>query len=124
MLGAVHESQGNSSRAREFYVESARLLPAASYHTWGTSGPLSRPLYRAVLESLRDGVGRAPDFERSTLHLEIGKFARAQGDIDTALSTVFVNGIFNFHPSDNIVSYFLVGIGDATLEFDFGGDRR
>ena len=40
-------------------------------------------------------------------------------DVMTTLGIDFVNGVFNFHPSNKgIVPYVLVGIGAATLTFD------
>ncbi|SRR6266571_1699270 len=40
-------------------------------------------------------------------------------DVMTTLGIDFVNGVFNFHPSNKgIVPYILVGIGAATLTFD------
>lgn len=45
-----------------------------------------------------------------------------QLDEDISLSTIFVNGVFNFHSqSGNIVPYVLAGAGQARLEFKIGG---
>jgi opacity protein-like surface antigen len=48
--------------------------------------------------------------------------SEAEGtNIDISLSTFFINAVFNFHPSDQLVPYALVGYGTANLEFSNGG---
>ena len=39
-----------------------------------------------------------------------------QGPGHVELSTFFVNAVFNFHPTENIVPYVLVGLGEAETE--------
>jgi Flp pilus assembly protein TadD len=85
-LAAMHESLGDLDNAKRLYVESSRMMPAVSNHAWGTGRRLSRPLYRAILEGLEEGMERSPVFERRWLHLEIVRFAREQGDYETALA--------------------------------------
>lgn len=43
-----------------------------------------------------------------------------EDDVDIALSTFFVNGVFNFYPSGRSVPYVRVGLGSAWLEFKQG----
>lgn len=46
----------------------------------------------------------------------------AEDDIvDVTLTTVMVNAVFNFHPSPNVVPYFLVGAGTANLDVEVFG---
>jgi tetratricopeptide (TPR) repeat protein len=83
-LAAIYESTGAVERAEEIYVESARMMPAPAFHYWA-GNRLVAPLYEAVLKGLEEGISRSPAFERSMLHREVGKFALAQGDADTAV---------------------------------------
>ena len=62
--------------------------------------------------------------------LEIeGQFASANedtsifgiGTIDTTMNLYMVNGLYNFHPRQDITPYILVGIGMADMEFDVLG---
>lgn len=85
VLAAAYEVAGDVARASEAVVRSARMLPAPSFHTWGRRGRLPRSLYEAILEGLDVGIERAPEFERSLLHREAGRFAWEQGDPDSAL---------------------------------------
>jgi tetratricopeptide (TPR) repeat protein len=84
-LGQVHESLGNVERAHGAYVQSARIMPAPSFHVWGAGRKLAQPLYRAVMEGLEEGVAAAPRFSRSMLEWEIGNFAMDQDDPAEAL---------------------------------------
>lgn len=84
-LAEVYESAGNLDEANALYLKSARMMPVAGNHAWSFGRRLPRRVYSVVIEGMREGVTQAPDFERSTLHLEIGRFAMAQGDLDTAV---------------------------------------
>jgi len=42
-------------------------------------------------------------------------------DVDLDATTVLVNGVFNFHPTQNIVPYVLVGIGTTDVKVDISG---
>jgi opacity protein-like surface antigen len=42
-------------------------------------------------------------------------------DVDINATSLFVNGVFNFHPTQNIVPYVLVGIGTTDVEVDVAG---
>ena len=47
--------------------------------------------------------------------------SEAEGtNVDISLSTFFVNAVFNFHPSKQLVPYALGGFGSANLEFSNG----
>jgi tetratricopeptide (TPR) repeat protein len=84
VLGEVHEANGDFESARELFVESARRMPAPSFHTWGDGRVLAPRLYAAILEGLEAGLDSAPEGERSLLCYHIGKFALAQKDRATA----------------------------------------
>jgi tetratricopeptide (TPR) repeat protein len=75
MLTRVYTSTGQLDAARETVVRSAALLPAPSFHTWGTGRAFVQPLYEAVVTAMRQSLERIPDFERSRFHHEIGRFA-------------------------------------------------
>lgn len=86
VLAELHESAGNTEAAREAYLRSARMMPAPSFHPWGSGRrPLPASLYDGVLAGLREGLASAPEFERSVLHLGIGRFALAHGDTEAAI---------------------------------------
>ncbi len=85
VLASAYEAAGEVPRATEAVVRSARMMPAPSFHTWGRRGRLPRDLYEAILEGLRAGIERAPEFEHSLLHREAGRFAWEQGDPNSAL---------------------------------------
>ena len=84
VLGEAYQAVGAHDRAMEVFVRSARMLPAPSYHTWGDGRVLLAEVYRALLTGLEAGIARAPSFAHSAMQLDIGLFARAQGDLDTA----------------------------------------
>ncbi len=42
-------------------------------------------------------------------------------DVDLDVTTLFVNGVFNFHPTEEIVPYILVGIGTTDVDVNVGG---
>lgn len=59
------------------------------------------------------------------------------GNLQADMNLLMVNGVFNFHPHDKVVPYFLVGVGRANLEvtggvaaddssmaYQFGGGTR
>lgn len=84
-LAGVYEATGELDQAREAYVRSSRMMPAPSFHTWGVGRRLYRGLYDAIVGGLRQGLAEAPRFEKSQLHLDVGRFARAQGDLRGAV---------------------------------------
>ena len=43
------------------------------------------------------------------------------GDLDMDSTTLFVNGVFNFHPRPTIVPYALVGLGNTSVEVEGSG---
>ena len=42
-------------------------------------------------------------------------------DVDLNARSLFVNGVFNFHPTQNIIPYVLVGLGSTDVEVDISG---
>jgi tetratricopeptide (TPR) repeat protein len=85
VVTTVYTSTAQLDAARDAVVRSARILPAPSFHTWGGGDPLVKRLYDAIMPALREGLGRAPTFERSGLHLDIGRFAMDQRELADAL---------------------------------------
>jgi len=85
VLARIYESTGEVEKASKAYVQSARIMPAPSFHSWGSGRRLVPTLYAAILEGANEGIARAPAFDKSMLHLELGMFARGQGDLETAL---------------------------------------
>jgi tetratricopeptide (TPR) repeat protein len=85
VLASIYESLGEIDEARRIYSQSARMMPVASFHVWGTGRALPAPLYQAVLAGLEEGIEKAPAFERSILHVEVSWFARAHGDYETSI---------------------------------------
>ena len=50
---------------------------------------------------------------------QVGCSVAEEFGVDVSLCYLFANGVFNFHPAnENIVPYFLVGIGQVNLEFE------
>lgn len=105
----------------------ALLLPAtASAHT----GDLEVGFGVGVVEfddNVADDAGIRGDlrigYHFSDLFQLEGQVAFANTDLDEdeiLLSTAMMNGILNFHLSETVVPYLLVGIGHANLEVDFG----
>jgi opacity protein-like surface antigen len=45
------------------------------------------------------------------------------GDMELNSTTMFVNGVFNFHPRPKLVPYALVGIGTTDVEIEVGGSQ-
>ncbi len=84
VLAKTYAEAGEIDRAGEIYVQSARMFPAPSYHFWGRTR-LLEPFYRSILAGLEEGIARSPDFAKTKLDLEVGRFARFQKDLDTAL---------------------------------------
>jgi tetratricopeptide (TPR) repeat protein len=89
-LAAVYESMGDLAAAERTYVESARMVPMASFHTWGAGRSLSRPLYEALLGALGEGIDRAPPFERNKMNVEVAQFAMSNSDYETALARALI----------------------------------
>ncbi len=85
VLARIYESTGEVENAKKAYVQSARMMPAPSYHTWGSGRRLVGSLYEAILTGANEGIARAPAFDKSMLHQEVGRFARSQDDRKTAL---------------------------------------
>jgi tetratricopeptide (TPR) repeat protein len=85
VLAQVYDAVGDVDTGQRLLMESARMMPAPSFHVWGQGERLRGPIYRGVLAALREGMARAPAFEQSLLHREIGLFAQAHGDDATAL---------------------------------------
>jgi len=85
-LADVYSEGGQPDRAADLLRTSATLLPSPSLHSWGGRRKIPRPLYASILDALAAGIERAPVFERSMLHVDVGRFARLQGDLATALS--------------------------------------
>ncbi|HJQ97090.1 MAG TPA: hypothetical protein VJ826_02195 [Candidatus Polarisedimenticolaceae bacterium] len=85
VLTRVYASTAQLDAARETAIRSARIMPAPSFHAWGEENRFVRPLYDAIIPAMQEGLLRTPEFERSRLHLEIGRFALDQGDLDVAL---------------------------------------
>jgi tetratricopeptide (TPR) repeat protein len=85
VLAQAHDTAGDVETGQRLLMESARMMPAPSFHVWGQGERLRGPVYRAVLAALKEGMARAPSFEQSLLHREIGLFAQAHGDDETAL---------------------------------------
>jgi len=86
VLSKVHRSMGEIDAAQETLVRSARMMPAPSFHEWGSGERLVKPLYDAILRASREGVEATPLFERPQLHRDIGRFAFDQGDLESALA--------------------------------------
>ena len=90
VLARVYEFTGEIDKARATYALSARMMPAPSFHIWGSGRRLVQSLYSVVLENLNTGLEQAPAFEKSMLHLDVARFARAQGDALTALQNLTI----------------------------------
>ena len=104
VLAAIQESMGRLEEAERTYAESARMMPVASHHGWGAGRRLHRQLYEAILEGLREGIDRAPSFERPTLNLAITRFARDQGDYETAIKHAEIAGELADTPYESYIS--------------------
>ncbi len=65
--------------------------------------------------AIRGGYNFSKLFEVEGQYLDTS--ASEQGS-DVTLNTLMVNAVFNFHPRENIVPYFLGGVGQANLEVD------
>ena len=85
-LGLVYETAGEVELAADTYVRSARLMSAPSFHDWGTGRTFAAPIYDRLLKALIAGIAAAPTYDRSLLHLEVARFAREQGDLETAIA--------------------------------------
>jgi tetratricopeptide (TPR) repeat protein len=86
VLTRVYASTAQLDAARDAAIRSAEIMPAPSFHAWGEGNRFIRPLYAALIPAMRTGLKRTPEFERSRLHLEIGRFAIDQGDLPVALA--------------------------------------
>jgi len=85
VLARVYTSSGQVEAARDALIRSARMMPAPSFHAWGDGQRLVPPLYAAIMAAMQEGLPRAPGFEQSSLHRDIGRFALSQGDLPAAL---------------------------------------
>ena len=86
VLTRVYASTGQVDAARESIVRSARIMPSPSFHSWGSGRDLPESLYEATKTAMVAGLDRTPEFERSSLHLDIGRFAFDHGDLGGALA--------------------------------------
>ena len=68
--------------------------------------------------ALRGGHFLTPMIEIEGQYLNSSEEASG---IDTTMQLLMVNGLFNFHPREDIVPYLLVGVGRASLDIDIGG---
>jgi hypothetical protein len=91
------------------------------------------------VESSNDLSLRGGYFMTRMFEIE-GQFINTDTEItgtggDAEMNLLMVNGVFNFHPTETIIPYFLVGIGRADLEatgtpgdsgmaYQFGGGTR
>lgn len=84
LLADIHMSAGDHERARDLYLHSAGIMPAPSFHGWGSGRRFYGTLYREILDAVEKGIAKAPTFEWSMLHLEAGRFAFNQLDYKRA----------------------------------------
>ena len=68
--------------------------------------------------ALRGGHFLTPMFEVEGQYINSSEEASG---IDTTMQLLMVNGLFNFHPREDIVPYLLVGLGRASLDVDVAG---
>jgi tetratricopeptide (TPR) repeat protein len=85
VLTRAYTSAGQLDEARASMLRSARMMPAPSFHTWGSGELVVKSLYDAIIVSMREGVRQSPGFERHQLQRDIARFAFMQGDLETAL---------------------------------------
>ncbi len=72
--------------------------------------------------ALRGGHFLTPMIEIEGQYLNSSEEASISGtSVDTTMQLLMVNGLFNFHPREDIVPYLLVGVGRASLDIDIGG---
>lgn len=84
-LAAVYAACGQTERATKTYVHSARMMPAPSFHeSWSRPHAFAPSVVGEILQGLRTGLANAPEFDRCRLHLEIGRFALAHGELVVA----------------------------------------
>jgi tetratricopeptide (TPR) repeat protein len=86
VLARAYTSAGQLDDARAAMLRSARMMPAPSFHSWGSGEVVVKSLYDAIIVAMRDGVRSAPSFERHQLNRDIARFAFTQGDLETALA--------------------------------------
>ncbi|HEX4823347.1 MAG TPA: hypothetical protein VFV19_03470 [Candidatus Polarisedimenticolaceae bacterium] len=86
VLASVLEATGDVERAADTYVKSARVMPAPSFHVWGSDRRFPDAIYSRLKDALLAGIEASPPYERSLLHLECARFAREQGDGTTAIA--------------------------------------
>jgi len=86
VLTRAYTSAGQLDDARASMLRSARMMPAPSFHTWGSGEQVVKSLYDAIIVSMREGVRLSPGFERHQLQRDIARFAFIQGDYETALA--------------------------------------
>jgi opacity protein-like surface antigen len=123
-----------------------RLLPGATAGLWVVCVWIALALAAPAAADVREGNGEIGfDFGFTDFDSEVadddadrfvirggyhfsdlfqleGHLAVSNADevfLETTLSTLMVNAVFNFHPKDTIVPYVFVGAGRANLEFDF-----
>ena len=72
--------------------------------------------------AIRGGHLLTPMIEVEGQYLNSSENASVLGtSVDTTMQLLMVNGLFNFHPTDDIVPYVLVGLGRASLDIDVAG---
>jgi tetratricopeptide (TPR) repeat protein len=84
-LAEVYLSVGLLEQAGDLLERSAKMMPAPSFHAWGSGEAFPRPLYDRIRDALENGIEGAPEFEKSMLYVEMGRFARNQSDPRRAL---------------------------------------
>lgn len=86
VLAEVYRSMGDTDSGARAYETSARMMPAPSFHAWGSTPVSPSTLYPRIVAALSAGIAAAPGYEAALLHLEVGKFAELNGDTERALA--------------------------------------
>lgn len=72
--------------------------------------------------AIRGGHFLTPMFEVEGQYLNSSEETSILGtNVDTTMQLLMVNGLFNFHPREDIVPYVLVGLGRASLDVNVAG---
>jgi tetratricopeptide (TPR) repeat protein len=86
VLASVYQSMGDTTKAAETYAASAHMMPAPSFHAWGTLTLAPLDLYTMIASAIEDGIRAAPPYEASFLHLDYGRFVERNGNPAKALT--------------------------------------